>query len=177
MQLLPLSVRMTIMSVLSDLQEENSDSRLLAAGKSFYINTRLNYVKHLVMRYPDTNIEIIPDVEWERFSIDRDSTIVMTEEKKKVYEQLEKDITWTWTDLQVEQYLIAEAYPILPKTPKELRRLLLDIEYNFIMKCTKEELTTRFLNDDGSPTKFSDTNGCDSALDKRDGVTLTPVID
>jgi len=165
MQLLPVSVRMAIMSILSDIQEEHSDSRLLAAGKPFYITTKLNYVKHLVMRYPDTNVEIIPDVEWERFTIERDDKIEMLEQRQQLFKQFENDVKVNWSDFTIEQYLVAE-YPLIPKTSEGQRQLLLNTEYNFIMKLSKEELTTRFLNDDGSVMKFSDTNGCDSALDK-----------
>ncbi len=61
---LPTSVRMVMMSHLSDLQIEISVQN---PGKEFYIHTKLNFIKYLLNKYTDTTTEIIPDKEWEAF--------------------------------------------------------------------------------------------------------------
>ena len=64
MFLLPTSVRMVMMSHLSDLQIEMTVQN---PGKEFYMHTKLNFVKYLLNKYPDITTEIIPDEEWEKF--------------------------------------------------------------------------------------------------------------
>jgi hypothetical protein len=51
-------VRMVIMSHLSDVQENWRDTSN---------NTRLNFAKWLLLRYPDTSVEIDPDVQFSLF--------------------------------------------------------------------------------------------------------------
>lgn len=51
-----LKVRMIIMNHLSDVQDYCANNR-----------HKLNFVKYLLMKYPDTNIEVNADLEYEEF--------------------------------------------------------------------------------------------------------------
>lgn len=55
-----LKVRMVMMSHLSDVQEflNNPENR-----------KKINFVKFLMLKYPNTDIEINPDEEWQKFII------------------------------------------------------------------------------------------------------------
>ena len=53
-----LSVKMIIFSHLSDVQE-NSNNK--------YNNVKLNFVKFLLQRHPDTGVKVDADYEWETF--------------------------------------------------------------------------------------------------------------
>lgn len=59
-----LKVSMIIMSHLSDVQDTN----MFANFKAEKIRTnKINFVKHLIMKYPDTSVEINADEEYEAF--------------------------------------------------------------------------------------------------------------
>jgi len=58
---LKLKVNMVMMSHLSDLQDgyEFMDS--------IDFNNKINFIKHLIIKYPDTDTSINADLEWEEF--------------------------------------------------------------------------------------------------------------
>lgn len=62
---------MVMMSHLSDVQEEMGLDR---PGQTFYINEKINFVKFLILKFYDSNVEINPDVEWELFRKSRPQT-------------------------------------------------------------------------------------------------------
>lgn len=62
---LKLSIKMVIMSHLSDIQE---DITLDNSAQVFYITTKINFIKFLLLKYPKTDKEINPDMEWEMFA-------------------------------------------------------------------------------------------------------------
>ena len=55
--------KIVIMSHLSDVQEMIQ----FTVHNSPDVQIRLNFVKHLLLKFPDTDTEIYPDVEWENF--------------------------------------------------------------------------------------------------------------
>jgi hypothetical protein len=64
-----LKVRMIIMSHLSDSQEltgliKPDVSHEVLSGR---INHHINFAKYLLMKYPDTNVEVDADLEYEEF--------------------------------------------------------------------------------------------------------------
>lgn len=58
------SVKMIIMSHLSDLQQEIGTSK---PAQPFYMTTKLNFVKYLLMNFSDTTTEINADEQWATF--------------------------------------------------------------------------------------------------------------
>lgn len=150
MNSLPTSARMIIMSHLSDLQEEFGTSK---PAQAFYFKEKLNFVKYLLMRYTDTSTEIYADVEWTRFQINQ-KDIEHRELRDKVYAALEKDVIENWTDLLCRQHLEAnEAVEIIPETVQEQKNLILDLEYNYIMQASKEDLTPYIIMMQNEPIK------------------------
>jgi len=137
MNSLPATVRMIIMSHLSDIQEEIGTSK---PAQGFYMREKLNFVKYLLMRYTDTTTEIYADVEWTRFQINQ-KDIEQRELRDQVYDALERDVKENWTDLLCRQHLEAnDAVTIIPETVLEQKNLILDLEYNYIMQASKEDL-------------------------------------
>ena len=61
LQMLPIKVRLVVMSHLSDVQE------MASTGDTQEIRQRINFVKYLIQKYNDLNTDIMPDDEWEQF--------------------------------------------------------------------------------------------------------------
>jgi hypothetical protein len=57
-----IKVKIVIMSHLSDAQELNG-----VTGKTAELHTHINFAKYLVTNFPDTNVEIDADAEYEKF--------------------------------------------------------------------------------------------------------------
>lgn len=126
------------MSHLSDLQEEIGTSK---PAQAFYMAQKLNFVKHLLLRYPDTSNEIYADVEWERFTISQ-KDIELREYRDGIYDQVEKMVD-SWSDQVCHNYLEAcSSVEIIPETEIDKKKLILDLEYNYIMQASKEDLET-----------------------------------
>ena len=140
MNSLPATVRMIIMSHLSDIQEEIGTSK---PAQGFYMKEKLNFVKHLLLRYPDTTIEVYPNIEWERFQINQ-KDIELREYRDAVYDLFENDVD-TWSDILCSQYLEALSdVPVIPETVLDQKKLILDLEYNYIMQASKADIDTLY---------------------------------
>jgi hypothetical protein len=125
---------MVIMSHLSDLQEEIGTSK---PAQAFYMTTKLNFVKYLIHHYKDTSVEINPDVVFEKFNLWK-KDIEARELKDQIFDLVEKDVD-NWTELFTDQYLENEdQFP--PKTLIDKKKLVLDLEYNYIMQSSIENL-------------------------------------
>lgn len=84
MFLLPTSVRMIVMSHLSDLQIE------IQYKNAFITNDeRINFVKYLINKYPDTTTEVIPDHEWNDFKTQNESR---ENDLKSIKEEFQNDL-------------------------------------------------------------------------------------
>ena len=59
-----LKVKMIIMSQLSDVQETVGDYHPTILSNN---RQKLNFAKYLLMKYPDTNVEVDADLEYEEF--------------------------------------------------------------------------------------------------------------
>lgn len=141
------------MSHLSDLQEEIGTSK---PAQGFYMTEKLNFVKYLVQRYADTSVDIYADVEWERFQNKMDKkNIHQRENRNKMYEALEKDVKENWTDLLCKQYFEASSVELIPETIQWQKALILDLEYNYIMQASNEDLKVYELMMRNKPMKVA----------------------
>lgn len=61
LQMLPIKVRLVVMSHLSDIQE------MVNMRDTQEIRERINFVKYLILKHSNLNDEIIPDEEWQKF--------------------------------------------------------------------------------------------------------------
>lgn len=161
------SVKMIIMSHLSDLQEEIGVSN---PGKNFYMNQKLNFVKYLVMHFPDINVEINADELWERFRLNK-IELELKELRQRAIDLFETSLL-TWTEQMCYLHLRnGDSKVEIPSKLLDMKKLIVDLEYNYIMQATEadvREIIKRFIP--APPSGPENREWKDSSL-------LTPVIE
>lgn len=128
------SVKMIIMSHLSDLQEEIGTSK---PAQAFYMTQKLNFVKFLLTRFPDTTVEINADEQWESFTTKKEVSELKAL-REKAFELFEDKLA-NWNMQQCLGYFASDPEN-KPDNVHDMRKLIADLEYNYIMQATESDV-------------------------------------